>query len=340
MINILVTGTGGGVGQSIIKALHISKIDCRIISTDSNPLAVGIYRGDSGYLIPTANSPNFIDTIIDICEQESIDVIFIGSDPELPYFAANKNRIEEKTGTKVVVSSPEVIKIGYDKWMTYRFLRENNLPYPRSSLPEKMYELIDEVNYPIIIKPRTGSASRDVFLAKNEEELKIFIKRVDNPIVQEYLKPEEEEYTSGAIVFGDDILGVITMKRELKCGSTYRAFIDDYEIVRSAVINAAKLLKPFGPSNFQMRVTERGPVIFEINPRFSGTTALRAGAGFNEPEAVINYILFDKTSQMDYQRGLIALRYWNEIYIPSEYYLKLRTDKVIKDPCSRMIDYF
>jgi len=339
MINVLVTGTGGGVGQSIVKALKISRLDCKIITTDMCPLAAGIYRGDKGYLVPPATSSNFIDTIIEICKRENIDIVFIGSDPELPVFAVNKRRIEEETGAKVIVSSPEVVKVGYDKWETYKFLKDHNLPYPLSALPEDMYDLVEEVGFPLIVKPRIGSASKDVYVAKNMEELQIFIKRVDNPIIQEYLKPEEEEYTSGVIMFNEKILGIITMKREIKCGTSYRVLIDYYENVKSAVTEVAKLLSPFGPCNFQMRVTEKGPVTFEINPRFSGTTALRAASGFNEPEAVINYLMFDRESTLSYNRG-VAMRYWNEVYITFDEYFRLKNEHKIENSRSKIINYF
>ena len=65
MIKVLVTGTGGGVGQSIIKALNISRYNCTIVTTDAHKLATGIYRGEKGYVVPPSqDSSNFINKII------------------------------------------------------------------------------------------------------------------------------------------------------------------------------------------------------------------------------------------------------------------------------------
>jgi carbamoyl-phosphate synthase large subunit len=335
----MVTGTGGGVGQSIIKALRLSKIDCRIVAADMNPLAAGIYRCDCGYLLPSANSPGFIDAVIDICRKEAISLLLIGSDPELPPIANYRRRIEEETGATVVVSSPEVVEIGYDKWKTYEFLRKNGFRCPRSALPDTMTHLVSEVGFPLIVKPRTGSASRDVYLAKNEKELDVFVKRVDNAIVQEYLEPATEEYTSGVIVFGGEVLGAITIKREIKGGASYRMIIDDYDIVKGAAIDIAKKLNPFGPCNFQTRVTEKGVTTFEINTRFSGTTAIRAAFGFNEPAAVIKYVLYHETPILNYSKG-IAMRYWNEVYISFDEHSKLEKERMTENPSSKTLDYF
>ena len=43
MINVLVTGAGGGVGQGVIKSLKIIKgLDIRIIAADMSELAAGL----------------------------------------------------------------------------------------------------------------------------------------------------------------------------------------------------------------------------------------------------------------------------------------------------------
>ena len=339
MINALITGTGGGVGQSIFKALRLSSLSLRIITADMHPLGVGIYRGERGYLVPGAHEPGFIDAIIRICTREKIDIIFVGSDPELPVFAENKQRIERETDAKVIISSPEKIRIGNDKWETCRFLKDNGLPYPDSALPDDRDALIERTGFPVLIKPRGGSASRDVYIVKNREELEVFLKRIHNPIIQEYLTPETEEYTSGAVMFEGDLLGILTMKREIKGGNTYRGIIDSFDEVRQAVENVARKFNPYGPSNFQMRLTKRGPVTFEINPRFSGTTGMRAYYQFNEPEAVINYVLNNRKAPMHHQNGIV-MRYMNEVYAPVEEYRQILATGRIEQSKSRIIEYF
>lgn len=339
MINILITGCGGGVGQSIFKALKLSSLDFNIVAVDAHPLAAGIYRGNKGYLVPLANSPRFVEVMVDICKKEKIEAILIGSDPELPIFATNKQLIEDLTNAKVIVSSPKVVEIGYDKWATYQFLRNSGFPYPRSALPENASNFVDEVGFPVVIKPRTGSASRDVYRVDNFDELRIFLKRVDNPIIQELLGSGTEEYTTGVVMSDAEIQGVITMRRELKAGISYRCWVNNYKNVEAASSSIASVLRPFGPCNFQMRVVQDVPIAFEINTRFSGTTAIRAAFGFNEVEAVLKYALFGQQSSLSYRKG-IAMRYWNEVYLSLEKYEELKGRQSIKDSNSWTVDYF
>ena len=134
-LNIMVTAAGSAIAQGIMKSLKMSSLDFGLITTDTHPYAAGLYRGKAGYIVPLACDPNFIDEIIKICNKENIDCIFIGTDYELLKFAENKKRIEKETNAKVVVSSPEIIKIADDKWLTHKFLVENALPHIPSVRP-------------------------------------------------------------------------------------------------------------------------------------------------------------------------------------------------------------
>src|SRR3546814_995014 len=75
------------------------------------------------------------------------------------------------------------------------------------------------------------------------------------------------------------------MRRDLRDGNTYRAYVADYPELNDQVRMLGRALQPHGPANFQFRTDADGtPCVFEINARFSGTTPLRAMAGFNEVE--------------------------------------------------------
>ena len=127
-VNILVTGAGGTTGQSVIKALRLSSLDCRVIGVDVNAMAAGLYRSDAGYLVSRADSMEYPERIIDICKKENVAMIMIGSTPEVPVLSRHKEEIEENSGALVLVSDLETVDICYNKYKTYQFLKENKLP--------------------------------------------------------------------------------------------------------------------------------------------------------------------------------------------------------------------
>ena len=139
------------------------------------------------------------------------------------------------------------------------------------------------------------------------------------PILQEFLEGENEEFTTGVSVSQEGkILASIAMRRKLKHGQTYKAFVDDFPLVRDSAEKAALALGGRGPINVQSRMVKGESVIFEINPRFSASCPIRAIAGVNEPDLVYrNQLLGEEVSIRNYEK-LVALRYWNEVYVPQE----------------------
>ncbi len=142
------------------------------------------------------------------------------------------------------------------------------------------------------------------------------LKIVNNPLIQEYVGFDQEEYTAGALVFDGKCEASIVMKRDLRDGNTYRAYIDRYERYNSEIVKIAEALNPFGPANFQFRVDNEGIKVFEINARFSGTTPIRAMAGFNEVEMVMERLSTGLSIRQPDITPMTVLRYWEEMIIP------------------------
>ncbi len=77
----------------------------------------------------------------------------------------------------------------------------------------------------------------------------------------------------------------------------------------------AKKLDSKGPLNIQCKIVDNKIIPFEINPRLSGTTFIRALAGYNEPEAYILKYLFHEEPDMKNYREILVLRSLKEIIL-------------------------
>ena len=325
MIRILVTGVGSLLGQGILKSIQASAFECKVIGADYFPSAVGLYWVDKGYILPDIlktdiKDSEWIDALIKIINQENIDLVFPGLDFEIPILAKNKSAIEKKTGAIVIVSSQEVVKIGNDKWETVNYLKNNGFNFPNSSLPETLESFIKANPYPLIVKPRFGHTSENVFLVNNKKELNEALETCDKPIIQEYLQDPEQEYTCGTTFINNEILTWISLRRTLKNGNTHQAFCERTDKIDTYIKELTLSLKPYGPINFQLRVTERGPVVFEINPRFSGTTPIRALFGINEVEALVQKLIGAVNVIKHEEKEGVVIRYFENQYISLEKY--------------------
>ena len=109
------------------------------------------------------------------------------------------------------------------------------------------------------------------------------------------------------------------MRRTLRDGNTYSAFVENYPELNATVRGLSKALQAYGPANFQFRLTAEAEVkVFEINARFSGTTPLRAHAGFNEIEMVIDHLLEGKPLEQPTIKPLVILRHMSETVLTPE----------------------
>ena len=359
---VLVTSAGGIVGQGIMKSLRLASssslapISYRILAVDASPLAAGLYRSDIGHIVPKATDPGYIDSIIKYLRDYEVEALFVGSDEELMAIATAKKRIEMESPSKVLVTELDVIRIARDKWETYKVLKANNLSCAESCLPEDKDEFAEKFGFPLVVKPREGFGSVNFFVVKSNDEIEYALTRIQDygwkPMIQEYLPGLDNEFTSGVTVDknGTYTMSSIAIRKYLKGGQTYKAFIDDYPMVRLSAENVAEKLGVTGAVNIQAKyvpneealsssqnatVSEpRNPneilhngrmKIFEINPRFSATCPLRSYAGINEPDIVFRNVVFDeKVDKISICRKLVCMRYWNEVYVDLEAYQNLK----------------
>ncbi|RME40413.1 MAG: ATP-grasp domain-containing protein [Caldilineae bacterium] len=314
------TGAGGPLGQSILKAVRSASLPCHLITTDRHPLSVGFFWSDRHYVIASAEEPGYLPQLKSICRLEGVHAILIGSEGEMQVLSEARETFEREAKTRLIVSAPDVIRVANDKWKTVRFLAAHNLPYPRSALPEmreQLESLIADAGFPLIVKPRNGSGSKGVYRVEGRQELKRVLALVERPVVQEYLQPDNREYTAATFVDAEGrTQGAIVMRRELAAGLTYRAWVEENPPLACITRRIAEALKPLGPCNVQLRLTERGPVPFEINARFSSTTSMRAHFGYNEVEMALRCFVLGEDVRPQAPRPGIALRYWEEMYLP------------------------
>ncbi len=314
---ILVTSVGGGVGQSILKSLDGTHYG--VVGVDSEELAAGLHAVQKAYKGCYAEDSCFVDRLIEICQKENCRIIFPGLDAELLPLSQQAESFRT-VGILPVVSSPEIIRTCDDKLATQHFLKAHGFP----SLETRPLSEVTSIHYPIVLKPqRGGTRSQGTYLVPSRKELDIYRELVDpdNCIVQEYI--EGNEYTCGSVTLDNKCVGVIVMRRILRDGDTYKAFVEHPSPLEPFVRSVVETLKPFGACNIQLRVRNGVPFIFEINARCSGTTAARALAGFNEPRIIADY-LFDKTIPTYTIREISILRYWKELVVENSRIEQLR----------------
>ncbi len=292
-------------------------INCKIIGTDINPLSPALYVCDYKYVAPKITSRSYVDFLVDICRKHRVGILIPTIDTELMVLARNKSLLKEETGTVVLISSPEVIRVCQDKRETYRFLKEHNFGTPKTFLPEDV--AIDNLKFPLFLKPYDGSASRGNARVNNIEEYKYFVKRIPNCIVQEYIRGQE--YTCDVYVdFKMRVRCVVPRKRiEVRAGEVSKAqTVKNENLIKECKRLVEVLGAGPGMITIQGFLTPRGKVkLIEINPRFGGGVPLSIKAGADFPRWILLEFLGGviRPRFSGWKENLYMLRYDEAVWI-------------------------
>jgi len=319
MLNILVTAVGSELAFAVIKAIKLIKRPYRLIGCDIYPEVVGKYWCDIFYQVPLAREEKkYIHAIKKIIKENGVNIIIPTADAEFFILSKYKECFKEELNCHILINDYREIERFNDKWQAYQWYIEKKLPAPKTFLADDLNTLrddLDRVTYPLFLKPRMGGGSRYAYKINSFEGVLKYHPIVAQPIVQEYLWPDDEEYTAGTYKTLSDKVFIIIMKRTLKFGMTNTAEViyDPVltEFCKKIILNTNLT----GSNNIQFRVTNEGPKILEINPRFSGTTGIRANFGFNDVEMWIDEIIFHREIiKPEIKEGRV-LRFMEELYL-------------------------
>ena len=276
-LNILVTGCGGDIGQSIGKILNEYKLVNNLYGCDISDKNAAKFIYSNFFLGLPCKDPNYINNLEKIVKKKHIDLIIPISESELRFLS--KENISKIGNAELILASAEALDVGFDKLKTADFLKKENLPFPITN----SIVAIDTIDkFPVILKSRTGSGSSNVSIVFDNDVFVLIKKNNPDFIVQEFLDGDNGEFTCGVFRSKSGIIRSIILNRELIGGFTgYGEVVENNEI-QILLHNLAEKLKLTGSINVQLRLTSKGPVVFEINPRFSSTVRFRDLLGFKD----------------------------------------------------------
>lgn len=320
---VLVTGAGSGVGQGIVKSLRVSELPVTIIGADIASMNAALYRTDEAVIIPRVERVDALEAIVSLLQLHKVDVVMIGSEFDLEFFSKNKATIELQSGALVVAAPPATVAMADDKWLTAEFLREKGLPYAPAYLPsgeDDALRLADEWGYPIVLKTRRGTSSRHVHIINSSQALLDCYSSTPFPMIQRVVGiPSSElgsEYTCSVFkTFDGEIIGPFNARRTVRGGTSWHVEVAPFEALNEPLRAIADAIDFVGSLNVQLMMAEQGAIPFELNARFSGTTAVRAHFGFNEPAMALRSGFYKEDIAPPTIRSGVAMRYLEEVFI-------------------------
>ena len=332
--NVMIAGVGGAsLGTEIAKSLNLTN-DYNIFGCDISKTAYGL--GDNIFTKTWLISQgSYINNVLDACLESGASFLIPGGEQPM-ILLGTADALFKKSNINLLTNSTDVVSLCSDKNKTFKLLKKAGVETPRTVKIRNEND-INYVGLPCIIKPSTGSGgSASVFFAVSKEEALVYAELISrngsDPVAQEYIDEREGEFTIGVLSLPNgQIAGSIALRRvfDAKLSVAYKGrgglissgysqgHIDEYADICRQAEKIAEIIKSGGPINIQGRVRNGVLLPFEINPRFSASTYLRALAGFNEVDLLINNIMGTPRPE--------------KIKIKSGWYLRSLTEKYVLD---------
>lgn len=308
----------------------------KIIATDMQLSAPALQVADVKLQVPAVYDPNYIDITLDICKKHKVNALISLNDLELPILANNKHLFEE-LGVKVIVSSPEVIDICFDKYKTAQWIESIGLKSPKTYIRlEDAKKALETgvISFPLFMKPRWGSGSIGLEFIADMEDLDIYynilMKKIKKTILatasigNEYILIQEKlignEYGLDVMndLEGNNVGVSVKQKLAMRSGETDKAITLDLPDVKKMGEQIGNELRHIGNLDVDIMQRANGDYcVLELNPRFGGGFPFSYEAGVNLPKAIIEWIKGNKVDismlQSEYNRMFSKNDYLMEI---------------------------
>jgi carbamoyl-phosphate synthase large subunit len=337
-VTAMVTAVGGGgFGEQILKALRLADTRYHVVGGDVSPYSSGLALVDQPCLMPPPSDPAYIETLLGVCAAQGVEALFPGSEAELRAVSAAREAVA-RAGVFLPINPPDVIDTCLDKVRTMEALAAAGFAVPAFRRIRTLADAAGFGHLPAVLKPSVGGGgSSNLYLVQDRDELVACARQLlaiyPEFIAQEYVGTPDDEYTVGVLVdMAGRLLNSIALRRQITSALSNRirvlnrggradlgpvlavsSGVSQGRIGRFAEVTLqceaiAQALGARGPLNIQCRLVDGRVCVFEINPRFSGTTSLRAMVGFNEPDTLVRaHVLGHRIEpQWAYREGVIA----------------------------------
>ncbi len=299
----------------------------KVFAMDMSDTAPAMVDADVAITVPSVYDINYIPSLIEIIQIHKINAIISLNDLELPILSRHLKYLQS-TGVKVLVSSESVIDIAFDKIKTFNFIKSIGLKTPLTftSLKEANDALkTNKITYPVVVKPRWGSASIGIDFPETYEELNLSFKLQHIKLKKSILNIVSQQDANNAILiqenmngqeYGLDIVNdfegnyfgtFVRKKINMRSGETDKAIsvIDDRFNKIGEIISSN--LKHIGILDCDIFVSNNEFYILELNPRFGGGYPFSHEAGINIAAIYIDWLFGEKDIKQHnkYKSGML-----------------------------------
>jgi len=304
---------------SLIRAAK--SLGCTVIVVDRDVEAPGFSISDHGYPVDTKN----LNAIRYIAEKHNIDGIITSTTTGME----NTSIIAAEIWNNK--SLMEISRIMKDKALIKGLFMENSIPTPDFRIiksPEEILAAVEDLGLPMILKPCDGAGSAGVFKIDTTANLSVFFDAAMKQTAYKYLLLEKflrgPELGCEVFIYNSAIKSLVLTNKictrpphSIVMGHCVPARISsntkaEILAVLVRIINAIGIKD--GPVNFDIILSDSGPVIIDIGWRLGGNSLPLLGfltTGVNTYKEAIRLALGDPPDLLHRGSWASAIYYLN-----------------------------
>ena len=313
-MNILILSAGRRTKVVEYFKREFNRVGGKVIATDCDRFAPALYFADKYVIVPRIDSVDYVDSILKISKDENISGIISLIDPELELIAKHKKDFE-KIGVKLFISDYDVCRLCFDKYEMFKFLESNGIPCAKTYVSIEDFKKAKEkkqIEFPVFVKPRCGSASLGIRVVDSIKHLELLFELSDNLIIQEYLNGQEYGADCYIDAISGDLISIFVKKKiRMRSGETDKSVSFKDEKLFEFLSEFIKKLNANGTIDIDIFNVDGTWYISEINPRFGGGYPHAYECGCNFPQYILNNMQ-GKINDPDlgnYDEGIVMMKH-------------------------------
>lgn len=254
------------------------------------------------------NDDNILNDLQEVVKENRINIVLPFVDPAIEICSLLKKQIDNSVS--IPVSSESICRTMFEKKKAATWFEKYNIPVPQTFN-------LNNIRFPAILKPNTGSAAKGLIIIKNYNDL-IKINNIDDYLIQEFIE-ENIEYTVDAFVDnnGEVVTTVPRIRLETVGGEAIRSLTvneEDIILLSNQILSSGDFLGPITIQFIRDKVKNK-LYVMEINPRLGGGVILSIEAGANIAEMIIKeHLGIPNEKCIGWKSGVLMTRYFKEVF--------------------------
>ena len=288
--------------------------ESKIIATDLSPYAPALYFADKQYIVPRIDAPEYIDTILNICKKEKINAVTTLIDPEIEILSKNRDKFEY-LGVEVLAPYEKTAALCFNKYEFYKFLSKHNIPTVMTwgSLEDFCEHYTEKkVEFPVFVKPRTGSGSVGARKIYSYEILEEAMKEDPQLIIQEYMNCMDLDADVYIDTISHKAVSAFSKKKvETRIGGASKTISFKDPKLFDFISKITDIMKFNGPVDMDFFYKDGKYYLSEINPRFGGAYLHAYGSGVDLIKLIENNLkgMENPTIFGEYEENVVMMMY-------------------------------